>query len=175
MSRPSPTPRGACRREAPADAAAALRRRQGDAGITPKVAVTHLPDVQTIDGFQAHHLRIIETVSLPAGPRPPGLPPTLGMTFDLWTTAAVKPPKGVQDLALQMAGRMGGGALKEIAKAGFILKGRLNLVGTVMTMTVRDLKTDAVAPADAFRVPAGYKEVPPPHMPGREPPHQPHR
>jgi len=131
----------------------------------PNITTKATGESATIAGMKAD--KVIVDMKLPL-PIPPGVTPPAGMPTELsfsqevWTTKAFDKYKGPLALVMKSMGMMSLGGEK-IAGLGLALKTimRGGMYGDQeIEMVVTKIGEEAAA-ADAFQIPAGFKEVPP--------------
>jgi len=138
-------------------------------GVTPDVTVKRTGQTDTVAGTKCEVVTFDWKLNLPIPESarknlPPDFPTTLNMTGDACRTTdqyqnyAEVLGKGANAL-------MGAMGFDKIAQAGLVLRQNMQLMGYEVRLTVTQLAEEA-APANAFEIPADYKEVPAPG-PGR--------
>ncbi len=143
----------------------------------PEISVKASGTFETIVGHRAEKVNISWRMAIPVPEGvqpPPGVPTEFTMNIENWCTSDLVPPASAMRLMGSVAQSMPGLGLDELGKAcPFPLRSRMRtslmpgyeIVSTVTTAS------DASPSPDLFKVPAGYKEVPPPtpKMPGINP------
>jgi hypothetical protein len=147
------------------------------AGMTlpkPEISVKPSGTFETIVGHRAEKVNISwrMPIPIPEGVEvPPGTPTEFSMDIENWCTTDLKMPASATRLMGSVAQSMPGFGLDELAKAcPFALRSRMRMSmmpGYEILSTVTSA-SDASPSPDLFKLPAGYKEVPPPtpKMPG---------
>ncbi len=138
----------------------------------PEIAVRPSGTFETIVGHRAEKVIIAWRMAIPVPPGvdlPPGMPTELTMDIENWCATDIKIPAGATRMMSGMAQSMPGFGVEDIMKAcPFALRSSMRmsmLPGYAILATVTSAGDASPAP-DMFKVPAGYKEVPAPGMPG---------
>jgi hypothetical protein len=129
------------------------------AKMKPDLTVTRTGEYMTIAGFEAEHVTLTSTqnISLPGGrPLAPGIASTINSNVDLWVAHqydayATRP---VPMLASMTPFPAQGFTMRSVVRSSLMTGFEIE---TVVTKIVEE-----PAPADAFQIPADYKEVPSP-------------
>ena len=138
--------------------------------LNPQAAVVHTGEFDTIAGVRAEHITSTMTMELPLPPTgmplPPGMPTSIATTTDSWNSDQYA---SYAALAKSTANMMGlGGLIPE----GFMLKNvmRNSMMPGFEIESVVTSNSEEPAPADAFDIPADYKEIVAPMPLGIQPP-----
>jgi hypothetical protein len=129
--------------------------------VKPEISVVRTGEFETIAGIRAEHITSSIMMDLPGRPgveAPPGMPTSISMSTDSWTSDQYA---NYAALAQATTGMMGLGALMP---PGFTLKNVMRnsiMPGYEIESVVTNIAEEP-APADAFEIPADYKEVPAP-------------
>ena len=127
--------------------------------LNPQASFVHTGEFATIAGVRAEHITSSTTVDLPSPPAgtpvPMGMPASITMSADLWMADRYA---DYASLAQTAATMMGFGAL---IPQGFMMRHvmRNSMTPGVEIESVVTQITEEPAPADAFEIPADYKEV----------------
>jgi hypothetical protein len=130
--------------------------------LNPQAALVHTGEFDTIAGVRAEHITNTITMELPAPPSgvplPPDMPTSVTLRTDSWTSDQYA---HYAALAKSTVGLMALGAL---IPDGFTLKTvmRNSMMPSYEIESVVTSLSEEAAPADAFDIPADYKEVPAP-------------
>lgn len=137
------------------------------AGVpTPEVTAKRTGQFDTVAGAKCEVITFDWKMNLPIpesarASLPPDFPTTLNMTGDSCTTTD-EYQKYAEIVAKGANAMMSAMGFDKIAQGGLILRQKMLLMGFEMKSTVTQIAEEA-APANAFEIPADYKEVP---MPG---------
>jgi hypothetical protein len=135
----------------------------GANGIQPVVNVKRSGTFETIAGVQAERaaINIRVPLPLPPGTQMPGLPPDVTVTGETWLAGQFEKYAAMSAGVTSIMGSLGPDAL---ATAGFPMKSimRSELFGTQEIESLVTSISETPAPAGAFEIPTGFKEVPPP-------------
>ena len=137
------------------------------AGVpTPEVTAKRTGQFDTVAGAKCEVITFDWKMNLPIpesarASLPPDFPTTLNMTGDSCTTTD-EYQKYAEIVAKGANAMMSAMGFDKIAQGGLILRQKMLLMGFEMKSTVTQIAEEA-APANAFDIPADYKEVP---MPG---------
>jgi hypothetical protein len=144
----------------------------GAKAIAPVVKVDRTGSYETIAGVRSERAAIDIRVPLPLPPgtQMPGLPSEVTITGETWLADEYKKYAAMSAGVSSMMGSLGPDAF---AAAGFPMRSimRSELFGSQEIESVVTSISETAAPAGAFEVPAGFKEVPAPvlGMPGIPP------
>jgi len=140
------------------------------AQMNPKVTLGKTGVFETIDGMKCERITMNMTMGIPGmdpSQLPPGVPSELKMTLDMWLSDAVKLPASAAAASMSALKQFGFDQLPELKKLSsdgrLPVKTVMSMFGVEMIMTVKDVKTEAVAPT-LFEIPKDYKEIPPPGL-----------
>jgi hypothetical protein len=133
---------------------------------TPEVTAKRTGQFETIAAIKCEVVTFDWKMNLPIpeaarSSLPPDFPTTLTMTGDACTTSD-QYQKYAEIVAKGANAMMSAMGFDKIAQGGLVLRQRMQLMGFEMRSAVTQIAEEA-APANAFEVPADYKEVP---MPG---------
>jgi len=138
------------------------------AQMNPKITVGKTGVFETIDGMKCEHVSMTMTMAIPGidpSQLPPGMPTELSMAMDMWLSDAVKVPVSASSASMAIVKQFGLDQMPELKKMSgdgrLPVKTVMSMFGIEMTMTAKDIKTEAAA-AELFEIPKDYKEVPPP-------------
>ncbi len=137
------------------------------AGIpTPEVTAKRTGQFDTVAGTKCEVITFDWKMNLPVpesarASLPPDFPTTLTMTGDSCTTTD-QYQKYAEIVAKGANAMMSAMGFDKIAQGGLVLRQKMLLMGYQMKSTVTQI-AEETAPANAFEIPADYKEVP---MPG---------
>jgi hypothetical protein len=131
----------------------------------PTITTKATQESATIAGVKADKVEVELKLPIPIPPGvtpPPGMATDLVFTQELWTTKAFDKYKTPLALMGKSQGMMALGGDK-IASLGFALKTVMRgpMYGDQEIEVVVTKIGEEAAPADAFEIPAGFKEVPP--------------
>ncbi len=136
----------------------------------PQVSVKPSGTFDTIAGHRAERVDITWKMAMPVPEGmepPPGMPTEFSMNIEGWCATDMKVPASAMKLFGNIAQSMPGFGIEDLEKACPVaLKSRMRmseLPGYELLSTTLSVK-DATPGSDAFKVPAGYKEVPPPTL-----------
>jgi len=141
----------------------------GANGIAPVVKVDRTGSFETIAGVRSERatINIRVPLPLPPGTQMPGLPSEVTVTGETWLAEQFKKYAAMSAGVTSMMGSLGPDSL---TAAGFPMRSimRSELFGSQEVESVVTTIAETAAPAGAFEVPAGFKEVPAPAfgMPG---------
>ena len=141
----------------------------GANGIAPVVKVDRTGSFETIAGVRSERatINIRVPLPLPPGTQMPGLPSEVTVTGETWLAEQFKKYAAMSAGVTSMMGSLGPDSL---TAAGFPMRSimRSELFGSQEIESVVTTIAETAAPAGAFEVPAGFKEVPAPAfgMPG---------
>jgi hypothetical protein len=139
------------------------------AGLTPEVTAKRTGQFETVAATKCEVVTFEWKMNLPIpdaarSSLPPDFPKTLNMTGDA-CTASDQYQKYAEIVARGANAMMSAMGFDKIAQGGLVLRQRMQLMGFEMRSAVTQIGEEA-APADAFVIPADYKEVPMP-TPGK--------
>jgi hypothetical protein len=140
------------------------------AGVpTPEVTAKRTGQFDTVAGTKCEVITFDWKMNLPIpeaarASLPPDFPTTLNMTGDSCTTTD-QYQKYAEIVAKGANAMMSAMGFDKIAQGGLLLRQKMQLMGFEMKSTVTQIAEEA-APANAFEIPADYKEVPMP-SPGK--------
>jgi hypothetical protein len=141
------------------------------AGVpTPEVTAKRTGQFDTVAGTKCEIVTFDWKMNLPIpeGARanlPPDFPTTLTMTGDSCTTTD-QYQKYAEIVAKGANAMMSAMGFDKVSQGGLVLRQKMQLLGFEMRSAVTQIGEEA-APADAFEIPADYKEVPMPSGAGR--------